>query len=159
MDINYYPFSRQLGWILKEKNMKLVVAESCTGGGLCSAITRIPGSSSWFDCGFVVYSNNSKEEILGIEPQLIQEEGSVSEAIAREMAARALKRSRADISMSITGTMGPTSEKSIGTVWFGIAKKMGTIQCRKARFSSGRKHIQDSSVIYGLKYLIQSIID
>lgn len=126
MDVNSYPLSRQLGLILKEKGMKLAVTESCTGGGFCRVITRVPGSSSWFERGFITYSDSAKEELLEIDPQLIKREGAVSETVAREMAVGALKRSHADIALSITGIAGPSGgipDKPVGTVWFGIAKK------------------------------------
>ncbi|WP_304985200.1 CinA family protein [Coxiella-like endosymbiont] len=164
MDVNSYPLSRQLGLILKEKGMKLAVAESCTGGGFCRAITRVPGSSVWFECGFIIYSNSAKEELLEIDPQLIKWEGAVSEAVAREMAVGALKRSHADIALSITGIAGPSGgipDKPVGTIWFGIAKKTakktGEVECYKAHFKSGRKHVRDSAIAYGLKCLLKSV--
>ena len=160
MRVNSYPLSHRLGLILKERKMKLAVVESCTGGGVCQAITCVPGSSTWFECGFITYSNSAKEELFGIDPQLIRQEGSVNEAIAREMAVKALKQSHADITLSITGIAGPsggTFNKPVGTIWFGIAEKTGKVQCYKAHFDSGRKHIQDSAISYGLKCLVKSI--
>ncbi|WP_235378881.1 CinA family protein [Candidatus Coxiella mudrowiae] len=160
VDVNSYPLSRQLGLILKEKGMKLAVTESCTGGGFCRVITRVPGSSSWFERGFITYSNSAKEELLEIDPQLIKREGAVSETVAREMAVGALKRSHADIALSITGVAGPSGgipDKPVGTVWFGIAKKTGEVECYKAHFESGRKHVRDSAIAYGLKCLLKSV--
>ncbi|AJC50573.1 CinA family protein [Coxiella endosymbiont of Amblyomma americanum] len=157
MDVNSYPLSRRLGLILKKKNMKLAVVESCTGGGLCLAITRIPGSSTWFECGFIAYSDRAKEILLDIDPQLIKKESTTSKVIAREMAVGALKKSHADIAISITGIAGPNGkshDQSIGTIWCGIAKKTGIIQCYNACFNSGRKHVQDSAIVYGLRCLI-----
>ncbi len=160
VDVNSYPLIYRLGLILKEKEMKLAVAESCTGGGFCWAVTCIPGSSTWFECGFITYSDSAKEELLGIDPKLIKQEGAVSEVVVREMAVGALKRSHADITLSITGIAGPSCgmfNKTAGTVWFGIAKKIGKVQCYKAHFDSGRKHVRDSAVACGLKYLLKSI--
>lgn len=160
MDINNYLLSRQLGLILKEKRMKLAVAESCTGGGFCQVITCVPGSSSWFDCGFITYTNSAKEELLEIDPQLIKREGVVNKTVAWEMAVRVLKRSHADIALSITGIAGPSggiSDKSVGIVWFGIAEKTGKVECYKAHFESGRKHVRDSAIAYGLKSLLKSV--
>lgn len=160
VDVNSYPLVYRLGSILKEKEMKLAVVESCTGGGFCWAITCIPGSSTWFERGFITYSNSAKEELLGIDPKLIKQEGAVSEVVVREMAIGALKRSHADITLSITGIAGPSGgafDKTTGTVWFGIAKKIGEVQCYKAHFDSGRRHVRDSAIAYGLKCLLKSI--
>lgn len=155
-----YPLSRRIGLILKSRGMKLAVAESCTGGAFCQVITSVPGSSVWFECGFVTYSNNAKKELLGIDPQLIKQKGVFTEIIAQEMAVGALKRSQADIALSITGIAGPsggTFENPVGTVWFGIAKKIGEIESCGSHFKSGRKHVRDLAIIYGLEFLLKSI--
>ncbi|AAO90570.1 CinA family protein [Coxiella burnetii] len=160
MDVNHYPLSRQLGLALKAKGLKLSAAESCTGGGFSRVITRVPGSSAWFDCSFVTYSNISKVELLGVDPQLIEKDGAVSESVAREMALGALKRSHADIAVSITGIAGPsggTPEKPVGTVWIGIAKKGRNAVCRKTFFESGRKNVRNCAIAYALKWLIECV--
>ena len=160
MDVNSYPLSRQLGLVLKEKGMRLVVVESCTGGGFSQIITYVPGSSTWFERGFITYSNSAKEELLEVDPKLIKQEGAGSEAVAREMAVGALKHSHADIALSITGIAGPsggTPDRPVGTVWFGIAKKTGEVACYKAHFESGRRHVLDSAIAYGLKWLLKSV--
>ena len=160
MDLNSYHLSRRLGFALKAKELKLATAESCTGGGFCRIITCVPGSSAWFDCGFVTYRNQSKIKFLGVNFRLIEKEGAVSGAVAREMAFGVLKRSDADIAVSITGIAGPSGgdkEKPIGTVWIAIARKNGFMECRKVFFKSGRKHIRDSSIDYALKWLIELV--
>ena len=160
MDVNNYPLSRQLGMALKAKGLKLAVAESCTGGGFCRVITRVPGSSAWFDRGFFTYSNASKEEMLGVDPKLIEQYGAVSEPVAREMALGALKNSQADVTVSITGTAGPsggTLEKPVGTVWFGFAQKNNKCQTHKAFFESGRKHVRLCAISYALKWLLKTV--
>ena len=160
MKVNIYSLSRQLGLMLKEREMKLAVVESCTGGGFCQAITCVPSSSTWFECGFIMYSNSVKEKLFGVNPQLIRQEGAVNEAVASEIAIKALQLSHADITLSITGVAGPsggTFNKPVGTIWFGIAKKIGKVQCYKANFNSGRKHVQDSAIYYGLKCLLKSV--
>ncbi len=104
---------------------KLVTAESCTGGGLAEILTRLPGSSAWFERGFITYSNESKQEILSVPIETLEQFGAVSEETASAMAKGALENSRADYSVAITGIAGPgggSEEKPVGTVcfaWYG----------------------------------------
>ena len=116
----------QVGAALREHGMMLVTAESCTGGGVAQAVTRISGSSAWFDRGFVTYSNASKEEMLGVSPDTLEAHGAVSEETAREMAEGALEYSRAQVAVAVSGIAGPTGgtpEKPVGTVWFAWATR------------------------------------
>lgn len=112
--------------LLKEKNKKLTVTESCTGGLIAEKITRIPGVSANFDCGFVTYSNEQKSQLLNVQETTLQQYGAVSYQTAKEMAAGALAAANADIAVSVTGIAGPdggTEEKPVGTVYIGIATK------------------------------------
>ena len=95
---------RQVGALLKAHGMTITTAESCTGGGIAQAITRVSGSSAWFDRGFVTYSNAAKEEMLGVSPETLEQHGAVSEATVREMADGALQYSRAQVALSVTWT-------------------------------------------------------
>ena len=116
--------AQQVGAALKEHGMTLVTAESCTGGGVAQAITMISGSSDWFDRGFVTYSNTSKEEMLGVSPDTLEQHGAVSEQTVREMVDGALQYSRAQVALSVSGVAGPTGgtpEKPVGMVWFAWA--------------------------------------
>jgi nicotinamide-nucleotide amidase len=109
-----------LGRELLGRGLKVVTAESCTGGLAAKLLTDTPGSSSWMDRGFVVYSNGAKEEVLGVPAGLLNEHGAVSEPVARAMLQGALERSRAEVGVAITGVAGPdggTAEKPVGTVW------------------------------------------
>jgi nicotinamide-nucleotide amidase len=113
--------AKQVGKALKSRDLMLATAESCTGGAIAYAITKVSGSSDWFDRGFITYSNTSKEEMLGVSPHTLKIHGAVSEATAREMADGALQYSRAEISLAVTGIAGPTGgtqDKPVGTVWF-----------------------------------------
>jgi nicotinamide-nucleotide amidase len=115
---------RQLTTTLRLRNLKISVAESCTGGMLASLLTELPGSSDWFERGFVTYSNLAKQEMLGVKPELIQNYGAVSQEVAEAMAFGALSQSTADLAIAITGIAGPaggTRQKPVGTVWFGWA--------------------------------------
>jgi nicotinamide-nucleotide amidase len=151
----------RLGEALKGRRLTLAVAESCTGGWLGQAITSVPGSSEWFDRGFVTYSNAAKEEMLGVKRERLERFGAVSEEVAREMAAGALEHSRADIAVSITGVAGPdggTPEKPVGTVCFAFAGKNQTSHCRTQRFDGDRDDVRRQSVGFALEMLIESSI-
>ena len=112
----------KVGRALEAKGLLLVTAESCTGGGVAQAITEIPGSTGWFDCGFVTYSNASKTEMLDVPAALIAQFGSVSVEVAGAMAENAIANSNASVAVSTTGIAGPTGAvpgKPVGTVCFG----------------------------------------
>ncbi len=115
-----------LGSLLVEKRRVAAAAESCTGGLLSAAMTSIPGSSAWFDRGFVTYDVRAKTEMLDVAPELIQREGVVSEAVAKAMARGAVARSAADIAVGITGVAGPgggTPQTPVGTVAIGWSER------------------------------------
>jgi len=102
--------ARELGRACLRRGVMLVAAESCTGGGVAEACTRISGSSAWFERGMVTYTNVSKEEMLGVSARTLESHGAVSEEVAREMAAGALARSRADVSVAVTGIAEQANE-------------------------------------------------
>lgn len=113
----------QLTSVLAKKQYKIVTAESCTGGLLAQLLTDLPGSSAWFERGFVTYSNESKQELLGVKEELLLQFGAVSQEVVESMALGALKNSHADLSVAISGIAGPgggTKEKPVGTVWIGF---------------------------------------
>ncbi len=119
-------FIKQLANQLIEKKLKVAVAESCTGGMLAQQFTSLSGSSKWFECGFVTYSNASKIRLLGVEADVLNEYGAVSAQVAEQMAIGVLEHSDADISASITGIAGPgggTEGKPVGTVYIATAVK------------------------------------
>lgn len=153
-----YTLSQQLGFILRDRKLKLVVAESCTAGGLSENITAVPGSSEWFDRGFVTYSNDAKIELLGVRYKTLEKHGAVSEEVAMEMAKGSLYHSHADISLSITGIAGPgggTPEKPVGTVWFALAHRNGYCKARLGQFTSGRNHVRSSAISFALHWLLE----
>ncbi|OAD83410.1 damage-inducible protein CinA [Comamonas thiooxydans] len=113
---------RQLAARLTEKGWMLATAESCTGGMIAAACTDLAGSSQWFERGFVTYSNEAKTEMLGVPAELIAKHGAVSEEVVRAMAEGAIRHSRAQVSIAVTGIAGPSggsAEKPVGTVWVG----------------------------------------
>lgn len=114
---------------LRAAGQRLVTAESCTGGWVAKACTDIAGSSQWFECGFVTYSNAAKIRDLGVSERTLADHGAVSEATVREMAAGALRVSGADVAVAISGIAGPeggTPAKPVGSVWFGVASHHDT---------------------------------
>jgi len=116
----------------------LASAESCTGGLVAAAITDVPGASAVLDRGFVVYSNEAKTDMLGVAPAIIARHGAVSGPVARAMASGALKNSRADIAVSVTGVAGPSggsAEKPVGLVWFGLAVRGGPLRIERRVFA------------------------
>ncbi len=116
--------AQELSELLIANGLTISVAESCTGGSFSQAITSIPGASSYFDCGYITYSNQSKVDMLGVEVQTIKTYGAVSEEVALEMVIGVSNRSHCDVALSITGVAGPTggtTEKPVGTVCFGYS--------------------------------------
>jgi nicotinamide-nucleotide amidase len=143
--------------LLLKKGMKLITAESCTGGLLAATITHKPGASEVYDRGFITYSNESKMDLLGVPKELLDTHGAVSAEVAKAMAEGALERSDADLAVSITGIAGPdggTKEKPVGLVYFGYALKGGSAGSMKQIFSGARKEIQTQATIMALKHLI-----
>lgn len=142
------------------KGLKIVTAESCTGGWVAETITSIAGSSDWFDRGFVTYSNAAKQEMLGIRASTLEHYGAVSEQTVREMAEGALIHSHANLSVAITGIAGPsggTPEKPVGTVWFGwsLRKSNDFLTITKLEHYAGdRQEIRQQAVIAALKGLL-----
>ncbi len=147
----------ELGHRLKQCNLKLVTAESCTGGGLAYSLTEIAGSSDWFERGYVTYSNNAKCELLGVKLATLQTFGAVSEQTVREMAEGALQQSKAQISVAITGIAGPTGEspdKPVGTVWFGWAGMNMATHTAMEVFSGDRHRVRESAIRWVVEKLL-----
>lgn len=150
--------AEELGHQLQYHHLTLVTAESCTGGGLSAWITHIPGSSTWFDRGFVTYSNSAKVEMLKVNPDTLETFGAVSEQIAREMAEGSLQNSHGDISIAITGIAGPTggsADKPVGMVWFGVAMhQLPTLTVCKI-FNGDRQAIRDQAIEKALQLILE----
>ena len=149
--------------LLLQKNLKLVTVESCTGGWIAQTLTSLPGSSDWFESGFVTYSNDSKNELVGVKHQTLSSHGAVSGQVALEMALGGLKSSRADVAVSVTGIAGPdggSPAKPLGTVWIGWADKGGNAVTKHFQFSGDRRAVREASVraaIEGISNLVRTI--
>ncbi len=146
----------RVGKLLVTHNMMLVTAESCTGGGLSQAITSIPGSSEWFERGYVTYSNEAKQELSDVGAETLERYGAVSEEVVSEMAEGALRHSRAHISVAVTGIAGPEGgvpDKPVGTVWLAWAVHDGQTRAARLQFSGDRGAIRRQAVMAALQGL------
>ena len=136
------------------QNIMLATAESCTGGMIVAALTDIAGSSAVVDRGFITYSNEAKMDMLGVSAETLQAHGAVSRETVLEMAAGALARSRASLTLAVTGVAGPgggSPEKPVGLVWFGVAVKGKPVAAERMLFpDKGRDFIRHETVRHAL---------
>jgi len=150
-----------LGRVCQAKGLKLSLAESCTGGGVCQLITEIAGSSAWFECGFVCYSNQSKIKMLNVNPETLAKFGAVSAETALEMATGAWQKSGADVAVSVTGIAGPEGgsiEKPVGMVFIAI-KTAKQVECYQNQFVGDRAEIREQSIRFVIKKLLERMIN
>ncbi len=146
----------QVADLLLKKGWFLATAESCTGGLIAAACTDLAGSSTWFERGFVSYSNAAKTELLGVDSALIATEGAVSEAVVSAMARGAVARSLAQVAIAVTGVAGPSggsAAKPVGTVWFGWATPAGVVT-EMLRFEGNRRAVRQATVHHALTRLL-----
>lgn len=140
---------------LQSRGWMLATAESCTGGLIAAHCTDLPGSSHWFERGFVSYSNAAKQDMLGVPAALIERHGAVSEAVARAMATGAVARSHAQVSIAVTGIAGPgggSDDKPVGTVWFAwcVGSRLESERCV---FAGDRSAVREATVLHALQGL------
>ncbi|UCU98896.1 CinA family protein [Acidovorax radicis] len=146
----------QISLLLLKQRHQLATAESCTGGMIAAACTDLSGASDWFERGFVTYSNAAKTDMLGMPAALIEQDGAVSEAVARAMADGALAHSRAQVSLAVTGVAGPTGgsdAKPVGTVWFAWCVN-GETHSEMQHFAGDRAAVRAATVRYALQRLL-----
>lgn len=149
--------ARQVGQTLKKANRRLVTAESCTGGGIAEWVTRIPGSSEWFERGYVTYSNEAKIEQLDVGSDTLAIHGAVSEETAREMVIGALRHSHADIAVAVTGIAGPdggSPDKPVGTVCMAWADKNGRVVSARVLLPGDRHAVRRQAAALALTGLL-----
>ncbi|WP_299020610.1 nicotinamide-nucleotide amidase [uncultured Photobacterium sp.] len=152
--------AQTLGQVLARKGWVVTTAESCTGGGVSTAITDIAGSSGWFDRAFVTYSNEAKQQMLGVSEAALDRYGAVSEPVVKEMAAGALKSSLADISVAISGIAGPgggSETKPVGTVCFAWADKTGWMAVETCFFEGDRNAVRQQAIEKSLSGMLQRL--
>lgn len=154
MDLELFELAEQLGRLLKADGKIIATAESCTGGWIAQTMTEVPGSSAWFDRGFVTYSNAAKVQMLGVSAKTLEHYGAVSAETAAQMASGALAHSAADVAVAVTGIAGPdggTPEKPVGTVFIAWAAKNGKVEVAKKQFSGNRRQIRAQTVAGALE--------
>lgn len=148
----------KLGETLLARKQTVTCAESCTGGGIASAITDVPGSSQWFHTGFVTYADQSKQQLLDVSPQILMTEGAVSEPVVKLMAKGALIKSEADIAVAVSGVAGPgggSAEKPVGLVWFCWATASGAVETQSVQFPGERSVVRAMAIECALEGLLR----
>ena len=160
MSISRPPDERQLralageaGQALRAAGWHVALAESCTGGWLCKALTDVAGSSEYFAAGFTTYSNESKQQMLGVAVETLALRGAVSREVVLQMAAGAQRLSGAQLALSVSGVAGPdggTLEKPVGLVWFGLASPLAQLRAEKQLFAGDRDAVRRQAVAQGL---------
>ncbi|HGY1115887.1 TPA: nicotinamide-nucleotide amidase [Providencia rettgeri] len=156
--------SIQIGLKLKEQGKTVTTAESCTGGWVAKVLTDISGSSDYFQCGFVTYSNEAKHQMIGVKSESLQRYGAVSQQVVTEMAEGALLEACADFAVSVSGIAGPgggSIEKPVGTVWFGFAQKQADqtvfVTTQHRVFQGNRNEVRFQSTVYILETLLKQL--
>lgn len=145
---------------LTSRRQTVTCAESCTGGLLAGALTSVPGSSQWFHQSFVTYSNQAKQDRLGVMPDTLLKHGAVSRETVYEMARGAKAVAQADYALSISGIAGPgggSAAKPVGTVWFGLATPEGSFE-QAALFTGDREAVRAQAVEYALAFLAEHLV-
>ena len=153
-----YTLAEQIGTVLRKHDHKLAAAESCTGGWVCQAVTDVAGSSAWFDCGFVTYTNTAKQQLLGVPESVLTAFGAVSEETVFAMAAGALRNSQADCAVAVSGIAGPTGAapgKPVGTVWFAWQRREGRCATRRIQFDGDRRSVRRQAVVVALQGILE----
>lgn len=147
--------------LLKEKNMTLSLAESCTGGAVAARIVNVPGASDALMCGYVTYTNRAKRKCLGVKKSTLNKEGAVSAKCAKEMAKGGAKAARTDVCLSVTGLAGPgggTKETPVGTVFMGCTCA-GKTTTREFHFTGNRSRIRGQAVAQALIFIRDSLLE
>jgi nicotinamide-nucleotide amidase len=157
MNAQVHALCRQLAQVLQDRGLMLATAESCTGGLIAASCTDLAGSSAWFERGFVTYSNDAKQELLGVDPALVAAHGAVSEVVARAMAFGAIRHSQAQVAVAVTGVAGPSggsAAKPVGTVWFGFSVD-GKLASETRLFPGDRAAVRAATVEHALRRLLE----
>lgn len=146
--------------LYRQRGLRIATAESCTGGLVAATLTAIAGASDVFERGWVTYSNQAKAESLGVPGELIAAKGAVSPEVAEAMAKGALRRSQADVAVSVTGVAGPgggSAEKPVGLVFIGLARKDGWSQVERCQFDGDRDAVRRQTVARALAHLATAL--
>ena len=159
-DTDIHALAERVGKALADQNLTLATAESCTGGLIAAAITAIPGSSAWFDRGFVTYSNHAKGEMLGVHPATLESHGAVSEAVVTEMAEGAISASDAEVSVAVSGVAGPgggSAAKPVGLVCLAWGMQRRETRARSVHCEGGREEVRRRAVVLALEGILDML--
>ena len=143
-----------------DQQVRIATAESCTGGWVAQEVTALAGSSEWFECGFVTYSNEAKQQMLGVPESFFISDGAVSESVVVAMAQGAVEKSRAQLSVAISGVAGPgggTALKPVGTVWIAWYYAGHEVEACCYQFPGDREEVREQAVTEALKGLIKQL--
>lgn len=154
MDKELEILSGQVGSLLRERGWMLATAESCTGGWVAEVVTATPGSSGWFDCGLVTYSNEAKQSLLGVSDTVLHRHGAVSEATVVAMVTGTLARCQANLALATSGIAGPagaSESKPVGTVCFAWGIRGQTPKVETRHFPGDREAVRRQAVIHALR--------
>jgi nicotinamide-nucleotide amidase len=160
-DQDLYQLAEEVGRGARTAGWRIVTAESCTAGWIAKALTDVPGSSRWFDSGYVTYSNTAKIRDLGVSARTLDVHGAVSEATVREMANGALQAAGVEAAVAVSGIAGPdggTADKPVGTVWFCVATpeaRAAAAVCELRDFAGDRDQVRRLSVDHALRLLLR----
>ena len=159
LDAGLHAQVEALAATLRARGWMLATAESCTGGLISAACTSLAGSSDWFERGFVTYSNAAKSELLGVPAMLIDAHGAVSEAVARAMAEGAFSRSKAQVSVAVTGVAGPgggSATKPVGTVWLAVSTSSGSTVAELLQLAGDRAAVRRQTLVCALDAVLKA---
>jgi nicotinamide-nucleotide amidase len=160
-DPQLYELAARVAHKLRAAERRLVLAESCTGGWVAKVLTDVPGSSQWFECGYVTYSDAAKVRDLGVAPATLERFGAVSEQTVREMAEGAMRVAAVNVALAVSGIAGPdggTTDKPVGTVWFCAAARQGSaidVIAEEQRFGGDRALVRSRSVEHALRLILR----
>lgn len=153
------PLEVALGKLLLEVNQTIATAESCTGGYIAHLITSVPGSSAYYKGSVIAYAYDAKEKILGVDPNIMQEKGAVSEDVVKQMVQGVIQQTGADFAVATSGIMGPgggTADKPVGTVWIAVGNSENIV-AKKVRFRFDRQKNIEITATHALHYLFDFI--
>jgi nicotinamide-nucleotide amidase len=161
-DDSLYQLAADCGRLLVQRHWRVALAESCTGGWISKALTDVPGSSRWFECGYVSYSNSAKQRMLGVSGDALLTHGAVSREVVLQMAQGARLSSGADLALSVSGIAGPdggSDLKPVGLVWFGIASVSGTPVAEGRQLTGDREAVRRQAVQHALSMILRAAAD
>lgn len=157
--MNRIALINEIARLATQQNKMLATAESCTGGGVAKALTEVAGSSAWFTCGLVTYSNQAKQLLLGVDESTLAQQGAVSEAVVKQMVSGACVRGKADLAVAISGVAGPgggSTDKPVGCVWLAWGNSADQ-WAQRFLFSGNRRDIREASIDQALQGLLQAL--